>query len=366
MELLGIILIFILSPLETFLNIGGVGTISKLIGGIVFYVFFLNIRKKNKIFVPKEGFVLLFFILLGMVSCFWAVYPKVSMGRSITLIQLFILYIITVNLLKDNKSKLANNMYKIFIMFGVAISVYTISQVFIAGSINVWTRASISEDVDVNHLASFLITPFLLGLHYSNSKSIKYLFPTLIISSAILLTQSRGAFLAVVISVGIYLFHSFKRGSIKLRYILIILISIFFIYTVIPKEFFYRIYLMLTDGTVLLGGSGRGIIWSWAWQEFLKSPLVGIGLGNFTTLYRPPHSSFFQIISELGLIGIGLITLFCYHLLNNKGKYRNRSVEIEYIVIIALILMSLTVDIFYEKYLWISFGILSSIKDLRK
>ena len=362
MELLGVILIFIFSPFEIYSKTN-VGTISKLLGGVVFYIFVLQILRKGKISIPREGLFLLIFILLGAASFYWAFYPDVSLGRSITLVQLFILFIITYNSFKNKKSA-KTIAYMIFILCGVIISLNIVRQVILLGSVSKWTRISISEEIDVNHLASFLITPFLLGLHYSITKSVKYLVPTFIILSAILFTQSRGAFVAIVFSIGLYLFKYYKREKIKFRHILIFLASIFFVSNFIPKEFFHRIYLMFTDKDILLSGSGRSVIWGLAWHYFKLYPINGIGLGNFTPLYRPPHSSFFQILSELGLLGLGTISLFLLFLFHNpQQKNRARKPNIEYIIVVALLIMSLTVDIFYRKYLWIMIGIYSAQKN---
>lgn len=366
MELAGIIIIFIISPLETFLKLGDAGTISKFLGFIVLFLFALRCMKNDRISIPKEGYFLMVFIFICLASVFWAVYPNTSITRSITLVQLFLLYIITFNILKNNKGKLAENMYNIFIIFGMIISIYMIAQAITLVNINAWTRVSISEAIDVNHLSSYLLVPFLLGLHNSNTKSTKYLIPTLIILSAIISTQSRGAFIAVMISVGLYYMINLRKQGIRLRHILIIVIGIVLILVVIPDEFLFRVREMFTNKDVILRGSGRSTIWGWALQEFKSSPIIGIGLGNFTTLYRPPHSSFFQIISELGLLGLVIVGLFVYFLLFNGTKKHENKINVEYIIVIALLIMSLTVDIFYQKYLWIMLGVCSSAKYNRR
>lgn len=359
MELLGILIIYIFSPLETFLKIGDAGTISKYLGLIIFGTFLIRTQKKDRIYVPKETYLLLGYIFWGIISIFWASDPNVSIGRSITLVQLFLLYIITSNAMQKNNSKLVKESYNIIIILGMLFSLYVLWQVISLGSVNQWTRVSISNDVDVNHLAAFLITSFLLSLHYTLYKSFKYLIPSVIILLAILVTQSRGAFIAVIISVVYYMLKSqnIKRNK-RIKYVLVVIMVLSISFMIVPDEFTYRIKLMFTDIEVLSSGSGRNIIWEWAWQEFINKPLTGIGVGNFTVLYRPPHSSFFQVLSELGIIGIGLIALFLVYLF--KDAFRKKSVGIEHIVVISLIIMSLTVDIFYQKYLWIILGICSS------
>ena len=362
MELLGLILIFILSPLEIFFMAGDAGTISKYLGFLILIIFFLRVLNNNKVFLPREGYLLLAFIVLGMGSSLWASYPSASITRSATLIQLFGLYIITYNILKNNESRLARNLFNIIIIFSVGISLYAIFQTINLGSINQWTRVSISNDVDVNHLASFLIPSLLLSLHYAFTKPSKYLLPTILIATAVFLTQSRGAIVAIMIALGFYFLMTVNKKNIKFKHIFLTILIMGFVFTVIPEEFLFRIEQMFTDRTVLMRGSGRNVIWGWAWQEFTNKPIAGIGLGNFSVIYRPPHSSLFQIISELGLLGFSLISLFVVSLLKYKNNLEDKGIKIEQIVVIALLAMSLTVDIFYQKYLWIMMGIWSAKK----
>jgi O-antigen ligase len=105
-----------------------------------------------------------------------------------------------------------------------------------------------------------------------------------------------------------------------LTVILIALLALPFV----PDEYFGEMQTMSNqdDGT----RRQRLFFWGVAWQEFLSSPIIGVGSGNFSfriadfqestpklAAYvaeyqrsyagRSVHSSYFQIISELGLIG---------------------------------------------------------------
>lgn len=235
--------------------------------------------------------------------------------------------------------------------------------IFSINSISKWTRVSIAEEVDVNHLSSFLLIPFLLSFNWVMIKSKKYaifMFPILF---AIILTQSRAAILVLIITIIIYFFlNGLIKNNLSIKH-LIIGISFFIISIwIIPNEFFYRFINLVTDPNELREGSGRSFIWRQAWNYFLSNPIVGIGSGNFTNLLRPPHSSLFQIISELGLLGFGSIVSFLIASFRKTINYKKININIEFCLVIALIGMSLTVDIFYQKYLWIIFGIFTAKK----
>ena len=285
-------------------------------------------------------------------SILWAYNSSVSIARSVTLIQLFILYFITTNIIQyNNNSWIFRNLYNIIIITGTIISLFVLWQAISLGTVNQWTRVSISDEVDVNHLSAFLIPVFLFSLHYSISKSIKYSISAIVILLAIFATQSRSAFLVVVISVMIYILLSYKIRRNNFKYILICTRIVAISFLVIPNEFTYRIQLMFTNREILTNASGRKIIWGWAWKEFTSNPIAGIGLGNFTVLYRPPHSLFFQILSELGILGIVILGLFVFYLIKYVGNYKVSGVAIEKLIVISLLLMSLTVDIFYQNIL---------------
>ncbi len=364
MEAIGILVMYVLAPFETFLKLGIAGTLSKFIGLVVLAVFFLRLVKEKNVRIPAEGWSLLVFILFGALSSTWARFPDITLARGFTLTQLFGLYLITLNVFGKNEGGLQSG-YLFICLSGLGLSLYMIFQAIKMGTVNQWLRVSISRDVDVNHLASFFIPSALLSLHFIFYKSRKYWVAFLVILSAIFLTQSRGAVIALIMSVGLYFFAGVETIKVKIRFIVISIISALVVWYFVPSEFFSRTITMFADKQVLMSGSGRNIIWGWAWDEFKARPLLGMGLGNFTVKYRPPHSSFFQILSEQGLLGIGMISSFLFCLFRfGINENRRDGVNVERIIVIALIIMSLTVDTFYQKYVWVWLGIVSARKTM--
>lgn len=357
----GILAIYMLSPLEYFLKLGDLGTISKLVGIVVSLLFCINMLMLNKpsLLISRESYILMAFIFLGFSSILWAYDIRIVIARTITLVQLFILYLITLNVIQNN-NYITRNLYNIIIIYGVILSSYMLWQVCRLGSLSQWLRISISENYDVNHLASFLIPPFIFSLYYTHTKSFAYSITSIIILLAILMTQSRGAVLSIVFTIVLYIFFIEKKITNKFKIGLITVIILATSLLLIPDVFTYRLQLIFYDTSELFRGSGRNIIWGNAIREFINKPLTGIGLGNFTILYRPPHSSFFQVLSELGILGIAIMSVFVFYLL--KYKVTKRVISIEQLVVICLFAMSLTVDIFYQKYLWIILGLLSGAK----
>jgi len=234
---------------------------------------------------------------------------------------------------------------------------------FSLDSISVWTRVSIAEEIDVNHLSSFLIIPFLLSFHWFMVKSKKYIWPALIILFTIVSTQSRAALLTLIITIIIYfLINAVIKNNLSLKHFILFIMFFLISIWIIPNEFFYRFIIFFTDKNELMRGSGRNFIWGKAWNYFLSNPIGGVGSGNFMDLLRPPHSSLFQILSELGLLGFISIISFLFTSFRKTINFKKVNINIEFCIIVALLGMSLTVDIFYQKYLWITFALFTAKK----
>lgn len=139
--------------------------------------------------------------------------------------------------------------------------------------------------------------------------------------SAIVASMSRGGFLAVL-AVGLYYFSSSRH---KLRDLGVVMLAAGAFVLFAPKEFIDEMYtIQKTDeGTA----EKRQFLWATATNMWQARPVLGVGGGNFQYLAGefqptegdwPPeyfersssgtvvHSLYFQLLSEQGLIGVGL------------------------------------------------------------
>jgi len=342
----GVISIIILSPFGMFVSIERIGTISKYLGLLTLVSFSLRLLIANdiKLKIPKELKWFVLFIILGFTSTFWAYSASAVMSRSFTLFQLIILYIITYNLLINNY-KNYKYVYIAILIAGMFISIYSLSILINIGNITNWTRISVSSKIDVNHLASFLLIPFWISFYYFKDKSSIYIIPLLIISIAIIITQSRSALITVIITSILYFLFNKNKKTIKPIIALFVLVASLTL--LVPVQFYSRFLTLISDKEFILNvGGGRYYIWSYGWDLFKTSPFYGIGLGNFAWLLRPPHSLFVQIGSELGILGVFVFSIFLYTLLF-KPKIKN---NMELFIVISILLISLTLDIFYRHY----------------
>ena len=158
-----------------------------------------------------------------------------------------------------------------------------------------------------------------------------YLFILLVLVVSLFLTKSRGSYIGYIAGTFFAIilhYRNFKKILTRLLILAGALIVIIFA-TGTYKRF---IEIFSTTDTSAI----RSRLWVHAWQLFIKSPIFGIGFGRFNDIelsspYKlkgipgfisvftgsnfrldsaHAHNSYFQFLSETGLIGLGLLFLF--------------------------------------------------------
>lgn len=170
---------------------------------------------------------------------------------------------------------------------------------------------------------TFMILPLSLALaNYLRSKRASSGVLTTLMALGILLTGLRSAWLGGLASAVWLMLCFIKKGKVLSTSLplLVIFAMIFMVFPGLMGDVFGRLYLDPSIGD-------RLVIWYNAWGLFLRSPLVGIGLGNlaptmakitwetdFTFPFRgdiigqpvEAHNFFLSILTETGIIGFSL------------------------------------------------------------
>lgn len=149
--------------------------------------------------------------------------------------------------------------------------------------------------------------PFALGLYFSARKKI-FLFFSVLILLADLLTFSRGGYLGLLTGLVLAILFSWKKIRPKQQKIIIALVILCLIFIILPSPISQRFFSSFNAGE----GSNAGRLETW--QESLRvienNPL-GVGLGNYSleikpsANYREPiysHNLYFDIAAETGIL----------------------------------------------------------------
>jgi probable O-glycosylation ligase (exosortase A-associated) len=170
-------------------------------------------------------------------------------------------------------------------------------------------------------------------------------------------TQSRQAVVAVFVCLPWYFIYV-KRKLIFLGGALIFILAGSFM---VPSEFFQRIKTM-EEYEEDASAMGRIEQWRGATKMFLDNPIIGVGGKNYYVLAhkyvehpRVTHNTFFQILSEEGIIGITTFLLLFFITLKKlsaltkwEGQYEKPQYIPHYAMIAKISIMGLLVVCMFQ------------------
>jgi O-antigen ligase len=213
---------------------------------------------------------------------------------------------------------------------------------------------------------------------------------------SIIFTYSRGGFLALIVVLGLMLWH--HRTKLTLIFALLLVGLVAFQY--VPDQYKARMGLLTdlvsvitNEETAVVTDSsfrGRQSEITAAWQMFADHPFIGVGLGNYNATYldyaehlgldtrgvsRSAHSLYLEIAAETGLIGLisfGLIlavsfqSLFAaYHIFLDINQ--RDSAYLTWALAVALVgylTATLFLHLAYPRYFWLMIGLVIAAKNV--
>jgi hypothetical protein len=199
---------------------------------------------------------------------------------------------------------------------------------------------------DGNHTAAALVPAAVMLIYqaWMGNKKTRLLsfFCGALIVNGLVLINSRGAFLGVLAGGGLFLFYMlfsrFQRTGQRGMAIVIIIAGISGGLYVADETFWERMQTLQADEDGDRGGAGRMHFW-WGTFDMLEDHPMGMGIGGYQMLSglyldegavdyhvenRAVHSSWFQMLSEVGWLGAGIflgLLLSAWRLLENTKKY---------------------------------------------
>jgi O-antigen ligase len=181
--------------------------------------------------------------------------------------------------------------------------------------------------------------------------------------ACVLLTASRGGFLAAVVALagcGVLLFRRYPKGV--LGGMLALPAAVGAIWISLPRETLERIASI--TGQMQNGDLNQRVsIWSAGWQAFLKAPFCGYGAGSFVTAARlspidTAHNTVLSILVEGGLLALvlatGIVVVSMQWILAMRGAIR-----VALMTLMAVWLMSSIVGTVGEsRTTWLLLGVI--------
>lgn len=180
-----------------------------------------------------------------------------------------------------------------------------------------------------------LIIFYLQGTKKSSSETLTYNLVIILISVALLLTESTGAFIALI--GGIFIYYITSRNKNKKEIIAVCtivgLLSLLFVFIQ------NKITKITPIGEIVISFNSRIGIWEGSTKMFFKKPILGWGLlgtfergSNFIFSYDPslhnkiisflihPHNLWLTFLVSTGVIGLGIYLYIKFNLYKDMTK----------------------------------------------
>lgn len=306
-------------------------------------------RFNKKMSRPIWWRALIVWELITFVSVFWATDFMLALYRYIILVFGILLFYI----IKNSDFVKTKLVVRYFIAGLIAPSLLAIWQFFtqstiankylglayhasnvlgdsvIEASIGRFLRAYGSFD-HPNILGGMMVLGIILVLYSSLRKEINrnerlfYLISFSLFYLALLVSFSRAAWLALLVSVPFILFYAWRRGKFqkKLIALFIILLVGISVVLIIPNQDLFLSRAQANSRLELKSVSERRIYLEQSQQIIKESKLIGVGVGNYILklqkiipgqefwYYQPVHNYWLLILAELGILGLMTVILF--------------------------------------------------------
>jgi O-antigen ligase len=352
------------------------------------------VRRDSWLPILKPPLILgaLAFLVWSFISTLWAEHRSAAIIGLISQVQLVFLALIVIDVIQSwNK---VTWIARLLVIGGLIAAAFTAEQYFVQGV----KRAGDGISGGINFTASTLVStmPFAFYLIRSRAKGLWMLLGLIYIPLgivAVIVTFSRSSYLLLAL---VLLAHAWllMRTEARRGWSLVLVALSLAVFIVVPREAVnerLETISPLVENWLQAGESesaqadARAFHWKVGLEMLKDSPVFGVGFSNFGEeflLYqfevqgtpdifsnpRSPHSSYVGILTELGLLGIGLYLFMLGATLQNLIHARRQLrfsdepnnfylVQAVYYVFIIQILYGWALNTHLNKNFWLFLGL---------
>lgn len=353
----------------------------------------------------------LFYLIVSIISTFYAQDFSRSLSMMIFVIFMILVSIVTVNII-NNKEQLIK-IIKILFISSLAVGIFGLYQFFgdviglpitLTGLKDIYTKAVLgfpriqAFSMEPLYLANFLFIPLGLasGLYFFQDKRIisrnKLLLLILLILMIIILGISRGAYLALIVMI-LFFAIFLLREVITIKNVIITLISIIIIggasYGFLKISRPDALDQFISHAKVEDFSTGESVQkrlqdFSKAIEFWQTSPWTGIGPGNYGPAYKdyPSHdqvtgweivnNQYIESLTETGILGLGsLLLVFLIIIWRSITAYFYSKDPFLKAVIFGLLAAFIAILVQYNffstlyiMHIWVLIGLLIAVQNL--
>ena len=364
----------LLLPFDSVSAIGGQAggaALTRYVGGFAGFVLLVVALMSKRLSLPcRAALWWSLFVLWGVATMGWAANSQFALERLPTAISLWLLYLVA-TAFRINEREM--RVVLVATVIGGCVAAVMSAHEFYSGTFYLQsTRSSLmfgNRDTDPNQFGASLLLPLSLAIGavvQGRNRMVRVYAAVAItmLSLALLLSMSRGALVAAVTVIIVYI----ARLGLNRRIVLAMVLAAALL-LLMPQSFFSR--LGLSDR-----GAGRIDIWIASIDLVPRYGLFGAGWNNFIVAYsdiaghapsfrgytRGSHSIYVGMLIEVGAIGLTFL------LLAFRSQFReakSRELIAYSAACWAMVVMGLTLDIVWRKSFWFSWILLAMAVRLR-
>jgi O-antigen ligase len=307
-------------PCENILVLPGIGTIARLTGMIAFPVGIFAILTDRQIRPPTPLLLLMvFFLLFGTLTYFWTIDAESTIVALRTHCQLlaFVWLIYEYSPTSEKQVRLISA----YVLGAYAASIISFVQFFSSKQVVYLRHAAMGFNPNDFGLILALGIPmgWYLGL-LSKDKLMRWVYWSYVVVglSGIFLTASRSGIFSASVA-ALFVISTYPRRFSKSRYaslIILLLAGYGIIHFLVPQYTWDR---LSTIPEEIISGdlSGRLSIWFAGFEALGKNPLLGVGVGAYSSSVasilgygRVAHNTLFEVLVEQGIVGFTIFAAF--------------------------------------------------------
>jgi O-antigen ligase len=303
-------------PWENIIVLPTLGTISRVVGIVAFGIAAIAVLASGWLALPTRfHLVAIIFVSWGALSFLWSLDPGLTRQRIWTYFQLLMMLWLIWELAPGEREQVGLMQAYVlgaYVSAGDTFYSYLLNQTELL-------RRYMATGFDPNDLGLTLALGIPMAWYLATARrrglfTWVYRLYVPVALLAILLTASRGAFLATLGALSIVIFTYPRLNTWqKVALIIVVGITIYAIQTFVPAYSWQR---LATIQAELQRGSDlnyRRYIWQAGLELFTHHPILGVGAGVFNegvtyvlSVGKASHNTFLSVLVEQGVIGLGI------------------------------------------------------------
>ena len=380
----GLALMVALIPIEGMFALMQTFTFIKFLGIVTFISFIIRCSiGKESIKADKFIVISATLVIWGLITTLWARYPNFGYMKSITLAQLILFSFMILSMVNS-----WTRFISIIIAFigGALLASFKTIIFYLTGLAE---RASALATQNPNNMGRILAIALILVIFLMiEQKKFKFMYYIISIPMfiALIMTGSRGSWIAFAGGLIIVFLFTFKKFSLGVNILIVMLI---FGLTLIfgLKKGLIRPYIakraeqVIEAKNISTAIGSRWIIYQVALEMIKDNFLLGVGLGNFPWRYKDyvnkvkgayvvgyfkdAHNSFICIFAETGIFGfllfVFLFLFLIWKLINNPQLFKKNIFTLLFSLLAVIFISSVSGTNFGKKYFWFVISLVDSV-----